>query len=178
MSQGTEGRGLREQDAAGRVQLHFAWLDEETGEIVMEPSRTKQEFADESDINNIIKNILRTGANDWLEKNDAWMKETGDVEVPNVNFRELMTTLAEANERFMGLPSAVRAGFGNDAAAFTDWVQSEGGNVELQELIDKAKPAAEKKGSVNEASKPAEPDGEPPETPPAAPETPSGGEDP
>lgn len=155
MSQSNE-LGIRDRNDPSRVTAAYGYLDEETGEIIPDKGRTKQEFAKDGDINNIIQNVLRTGVSDWIDNHDAWVKGTADVTVPNIDYKELMDRLAEAEQKFMELPSAVRAGFDNDPAQFMDFVQGEGGDIEITELIAKAKPVVKKAGSVQEASKPKE----------------------
>lgn len=150
----------RAPDAPGRLQRYFSSIDPETGEEIMEQSMTKQEFADDADINKIVANIMKTGVSDWLDNHNDWVKNAGDVEVPNIDYKGMMDILADAEDRFMDLPSQVRAGFDNDPAVFMDWVQGEGGDVELQELIAKAAPKIVKKGSAHEGSRPKEPDGD------------------
>lgn len=175
---------MRDPNDPKRVRKHFGWVDEETGEFIPDPGRTKQEFRDETDINKIVKDITKRGATDWLEKHDEWLKGAASVVVPNIDYKTLMDQIADAENRFTDLPSAVRKGFDNDPAKFLDFVQSEGGDVELQELLAKALPIVEKKGSVGAASAPKEPAGKeppaksptPPAEPPAEGTPPSSGE--
>lgn len=147
---------FRELGDPKRVQAFFGYVDEETGEWISDHGRTKQEFKEEADINRIVNNILQGGVSDWLERHEKWVQQAGDTKVPDLNYRELMTQVAECDERFMQLPSAVRAGFKNDPAVFLDFIQSEGGEVEIKELIKKANPIVVKAGSLQEGSKPKE----------------------
>lgn len=151
MSQGVEGKGPRAADAPGRLQKVWGSVDEDG--VYIEPiGRTKQEFKDETNINNIIAQIGRTKSTEWIEKNTAWMQQLGDRDVPDINYKELMDIVTGSEERFLQLPSDIRAGFQNDVATFLDFVQSENGEVELAELVAKAKPVASKLGSVMAAS--------------------------
>lgn len=153
MSMGYGETVRRPADDDGRVQKFFSYVDEE-GEIIQDKGRTKQEFAKEADINNIVGNILKTGSSDWLEKHEEWLKTARDSIVPDVEYREIMSIMADAGERFVELPSEVREGFNNDPAEFMEFVQSEKGDIDLAELIAVARPAVVKAGSIAEGSKP------------------------
>lgn len=88
-------------------------VDVETGEFVETPSMTKQSFAEECDINTIVKRFGLTGQ---LPQN-VRMPTFGDFAyVPD--FHSAMNAIREANESFMEMPADVRARFGNDAGAF------------------------------------------------------------
>lgn len=79
--------------------------------------RTRQEFADECDVNTIMKKYGRTG---MLPQNAVQMRYGEFAEVPD--FMTAMNTVARANEAFAALPAAVRRRFGNDPAEFCDFV--------------------------------------------------------
>lgn len=137
----------RDALADGRVRKYFSTIDEE-GEIIEDKGRTKQEFAKDADINNIVSSIMRSGTTDWLEKHKEWLKEAGDVEVPDIDFKAAMDIVASSESRFAQLPSEIRSGFNNDPAEFLNFVQSENGAIELAELVARAKPVVTKAGSA------------------------------
>ena len=84
------------------------------------PSRTKSEFKDEVNINNIVKLAVKTGA-----------LPQGTREALHADFSEIDTyeaaqiKIAEANSAFEQLPSAVREKFANDVTNLLDFVDDE-----------------------------------------------------
>ena len=81
-------------------------------------SRTQQNFQAECDINNIIRRYQKTGlVNHVNGKTGEFM----DLSAP-IDYRSAVETVQAANDSFMGLPSEVRAQFGNDPAAFVDFM--------------------------------------------------------
>ena len=94
-----------------------------------EPSMTKQSFVEESDINTIVKRFGLTGQ----LPSDIRMPLNGDFqEVPD--FRTAMQLLVEAREGFMQMPADVRARFGNDPAAFVDFISNDENRAEAERL--------------------------------------------
>ena len=94
-----------------------------------EPSMTKQSFAEEADINTIVKRFGLTGQ----LPGDVRMPVNGDfTEVPD--FRGAMQLIVEAREAFMRMPADVRARFGNDPAAFVDFVSDDQNRAEAERL--------------------------------------------
>lgn len=79
--------------------------------VTNEPSRTKQSFKDECDINLILKNYRVTGV---LPNNSrAALAQYGDFsQVPN--YETALNRVLEAQEMFNDMPAVVRARFGND----------------------------------------------------------------
>lgn len=84
------------------------------------PSMTRQEFADECDVNLIMAKY---------EKFGVWPNTDRQAEPKYVDFSEMpdfhgcMNMLVEAEAAFMSLPATVRRDFGNDAAAFVEFAQ-------------------------------------------------------
>lgn len=153
-----ENQEPRAADAPGRLQKHFVIevIDSETGEVTFEPDKgkTRQEFKEETDINVIVERMTDKQATDWLEQHEEWLKSAVDQTVPNIEYRELLAVVMDAEERFLDLPADVRAGFNNDPAEFMEFVQSEGGDIELAELVAKSRKKTKKAGSVAKASEP------------------------
>jgi len=103
-------------------------------------TRTKSEFADEANINNIVKRcmngaVMPTGGRTPL---------FGDfTEV--ADFSSAQTLIAEANSEFEQLPSDVREKFGNDVSALMDFLDDENNLDEAIALGLAPKPESEPK---------------------------------
>lgn len=102
-----------------RQQIHF------TG-----PSRTKQSFKDECDINTIMRRYQSTGILPDLmnQKNPQFLDVTG------IDYQEAMQTVAEAHSLFQELPSRIRNRFKNDPAEFLAFTSDEKNRQELAEM--------------------------------------------
>lgn len=125
-----------------------------------EPTRTKQSFRDECDINNIMAKYRRTGVLPTLIKeNPMW----GDFSNP-VDFQEAQNIVIKAVEQFQNLPAHVRERFNNDPQKFLEFTHKKENKEEMGRLgllkEDASKP---KGGASNEASTaaPVEPGSEP-----------------
>lgn len=81
-----------------------------------EPSRTKQSFAEEADINNIVQ---KHDARTLIQSLNLAEKSYGDV-TSFQDFHEIMNVLVEAEQDFQNLPSDVRRLFDNDVAVYLD----------------------------------------------------------
>lgn len=92
-------------------------------------SRTKQSFADQCEINNIIQKFQATGAITHANKHQLHYGETDGT-----TFHEAMNIVCEAQEAFSELPSSLRARFGNDPAAYLDFVSNEENKPEMAKL--------------------------------------------
>ena len=96
-------------------------------------SLTKQSFADECDINTIIKRYNDTG---YLT--DPTVKATripsfGDfTEVPT--YQEAQNKLIDADNAFMALPSSIRSRFNNDPGQLIAFLQDEANAAEAADL--------------------------------------------
>lgn len=77
-------------------------------------SRTKQEFKDELDINNILKKYNKTGQlPDMIRKDPKY----GDFSSP-LDYQESMNLVLHAHEQFQNLPARARERFNNDPEKF------------------------------------------------------------
>ena len=92
-------------------------------------SRTKQAFADQCEINNIINKFQATGAITHANKHQLHYGETDGT-----TFHEAMNIVCEAQEAFSELPSSLRNRFGNDPAAYLDFVSNEENKPEMARL--------------------------------------------
>lgn len=91
--------------------------------------RTKQSFAAEVNINNIMARYVKTGTLDFARKHEP---RYGDV--TGADFQTAMNTIATANSMFADMPAKVRARFENDPAKFLDFVQNPDNQEEAAEL--------------------------------------------
>jgi len=79
--------------------------------------RTKQQFADECDINNIMSRYLKTGIIDHVRDGAPQFLDASPVE-----FQEAMQIVAQAETLFEELPSSIRNRFDNDPAQLLEFV--------------------------------------------------------
>lgn len=84
------------------------------------PSRTRQEFKDDADINNIIKTFSKTGMANHLSQ---YQGQYGDF--ASIDYHEAMNIVLEANEMFQTVPAQIRKEFNNDPKTFLDFVTNE-----------------------------------------------------
>ena len=91
--------------------------------------RTKQSFAKECDINNIIAKYQRTGA---IEHFSRHAPRYGDVSPQT--FHQAMNIVTESTSMFEELPANIRARFDNDPAEFLGFVQDPANQEEMVEL--------------------------------------------
>lgn len=90
--------------------------DPKTGELVKEPSMTKQSFKDECDINNIVKRFEATGQIDHI--NQAAARGVYQDLPEALDLQRGLNIIAQAEEAFMALPADARAAFDNDPVKF------------------------------------------------------------
>ncbi|WNK12945.1 MAG: internal scaffolding protein [Microvirus sp.] len=102
------------------------------------PSLCRQEFAEECDINAIMRRYETTGA---VPPNmrDV-MPQYIDCTALPPDFQTGMEIIAQAEIAFMRLPAKVRLEFGNDARAFVDYA-SDSANLETLREWGLAEPA-------------------------------------
>jgi len=109
-------------------------------------SRTLQQFAEPSDINNIVR---RYKVRD-LERMYPATPLYGDFSGLSSNYHEALNKVMEADKKFMALPAFVRAHFDNDVAKFVEFASVPGNEAEWNRLVagDSAHPAAEDHGNT------------------------------
>lgn len=90
---------------------------------------TKQEFKDEADINILMSQYMSTGQ--LPNVNEAAPQY---LDVTGADFSEAMNFIAGANTLFHELPSGVRNRFGNDTAAFLDFMSNPNNRQEMAEM--------------------------------------------
>lgn len=82
------------------------------------PSLTKQSFADEVDINNIMARFTQTGVIDHVNSADPNFGYA-----PSSDFRESLELVKNAHESFADLPAGIRRKFNNDPEQFLAFVE-------------------------------------------------------
>lgn len=94
-----------------------------------EPGKTQQHFKDECDINRIVSHFQETGQINHLR---ASQPEYGFAS--SQSFTEAMYIVAQAEQEFAALPSAIRSHFSNNPAEFLDAAHDETRRPEFVEL--------------------------------------------
>lgn len=95
-----------------------------------DPSLTKQSFADESDINNIMKRFEKTGVLPDLQNITGIYADVSDVP----DFQTALAIVDKGNSLFMQLPASIRSRFQNDPALFLDFVSNPANRDDLVEM--------------------------------------------
>ena len=91
-------------------------------------SRTQQEFAEESDVNNIMARYVKTGTIPvYLDRGML------DGDMHEMTYHDMQNVIADANSAFAALPAVIRAEFGNDPAKFVDFALDEDNRPKLRE---------------------------------------------
>lgn len=101
-----------------------------------EISRTRQEFAEDADINVIMARYEKTGQLPVPGLEPVYL----DLASGPVDLQAAMDTLYNAEEAFMRLPAATRREFDNDPVKFVAFAQDEGNLSKMREW-GLAKPA-------------------------------------
>jgi len=101
--------------------------------------RTKQSFAEESNINLIMKKYEKTGMLDHLNQHNG---EYGDF-IAAPDYHSAMNAIRIAGETFMSIPATVRAKFDNDPARFLAFVQDPENTEKMIEMGLARPPAKE-----------------------------------
>lgn len=107
-----------------------------------DPSRTDQQFAEEVDINTIVKRFGLTG--ELPEKGSVRAPLEGDF-VDVHDFQSALNVVRQAEEAFMAMPADVRAEFNNDPGRFVSFVQNEKNRdraIELGLVVPRETPPA------------------------------------
>jgi phage internal scaffolding protein len=136
-----------------------------TGEITSPPSRAKQEFKDQCDMNNIIKAYRLTGQINHVAANAAQGRYE---DLPDeFDLQQSLNVVREADAAFASLPAKLRDRFGNDPAKFLGFLSNPENIDEARRLgiINSVKPES---GGNN----PPPPPSPSPAAPPPAPEPP------
>lgn len=95
-----------------------------------EPSRTRQEFAEECDINTIMARYERTGV---ISHVDPRAPVYLDASESPRDLQHALEILATAETAFMSLPAGVRKEFDNDVHAFVAYAEDPGNLARMRE---------------------------------------------
>jgi len=146
-----------------RVRKYFEYVDTETGELVPDPGRTRQDFKDQTNIEWILNKCMHEDDTRWIDEHQEWVEAAKGqvIDGGNMTYHELQNVLASSEQEFASLPSAVRLAFQNDSAQFMDFVRSSDGPEKLQEMITSSKSPVTKKGSIGHAAGVKGPEGRP-----------------
>lgn len=81
------------------------------------PGLTKQEFKDESDVNNIMRKYQKQGIITWQSRVTPEFMQTDPID-----FQDAMNIVNDSNRQFSELPSDIRKEFSNDPKKFFEFV--------------------------------------------------------
>lgn len=130
----------------------FEVVDSETGEVVevsrplktserlrvvkvfKNPSRAKQSFKDECDINTIMKRFQVTGVVEHVRQAQARYFDATAIPDFKTSMEAVVDAISRGEELFASLPAKVRRQFGNDATTFLDFAADAANEGELKEL--------------------------------------------
>ncbi len=97
--------------------------------VFVKPSRTKQSFRDECDINNILRQFNVTGQLPVGSVQPQYGDFSGITD-----YQSALNAVMAAQDSFLQLPAKVRAKFDNDPALFVDWASDEANRDEMKAL--------------------------------------------
>lgn len=116
-------------EASDETGINCQELVTEDGEIVKTPSLTKQSFAEEADINTIVRRFGITGQ---LPSNVV-APTFGDF-TSVVDYQTALNAVIAAQGAFMMLPAEVRERFGNDPQRFVEFTSDDANYDEARKL--------------------------------------------
>lgn len=110
---------------------------EDFGTHIEGPSLTRQEFAEECDVNALMARYEKTG----MQIPSHMSREPQYLDLSDVpDLHSAMNVMREAEAAFMQLPAHVRLEFGNDAIRFVEFAEDKE-NLEQMRAWGLAKPA-------------------------------------
>lgn len=102
-----------------------------TGEVTTPPSMTKQSHVAECDINNIVRDFMRTGQMTHL---NTMAQQGMYADLTNApDFQEALHQVQRAEQAFATLPAKLRNELGNDPSRFLDYLADP---ANLEKLYD------------------------------------------
>lgn len=104
-----------------------------TVDCSVEPSRTKQSFAEEADINFLMDRFLRTGYLPSVEELGGPQPMFGDFS-EGVSYMDALERVRAAEEGFLQLDAKVRDRFRNDPAELLEFLSDPGNREEALRL--------------------------------------------
>lgn len=111
--------GVMEKDSEGR------FVTKSGGE-----SMTKQSFADEVNINSILKRFEKTGMVTHLNEGEPFYGDVSEL----VGFQDALNVVAKGTQLFMALSAEVRERFANDPARLIAFLDDDGNYEEAVRL--------------------------------------------
>lgn len=128
-----------------------------------QPSRTKQEFKEQCDINNIVQNFLRTG--ELPNAYDAAKAKFLNMADLPVSYHEALNLVIDATAAFDELPASARARYDNDVQKFLAAVHKDPDSVFIDpnSVSEPPKPKVDRTPTKTEEAPPAS--SKPQETP-------------
>lgn len=107
-------------------------LDLKTGKRVTVPSMARQEFKEQCDINNILKQFKKTGI---VQHINAQAQQGAYEDLPDpMEYQDALNAVMAAEDSFASLPSKVRTRFDNDPTKFLDFMQDPKNAEEMYDL--------------------------------------------
>lgn len=94
------------------------------------PGRVKQEFAQRSDIKDIVARYKRTGMLDYVAKSVPMFADVVGIG----DFRSVVSRVVHAREAFERLPATVRNRFSNDPASLIEFLEDDSNRPEAIRL--------------------------------------------
>lgn len=120
--------------------------DKKTGRVRVQtlnddPSMTQQQFADECDINHIMKRYEKTGEIVHRNSKQGVYADFSEIK----NYHEMMDQVLYAQEAFLTLPAKIRARFRNDPGQLLSFLDDSKNLKEAEELglLEIVKPEAQ-----------------------------------
>jgi phage internal scaffolding protein len=98
---------------------------ETTGE-----SMTQQHFADESEINNIIRSHDRNGVIEHIHRGNAIYGDFSEI----TDLSDALVQIQEAQKEFLNIPSEIREKFKNDAGEFFKYASNPDNEEGMREM--------------------------------------------
>lgn len=115
------------------IKIHTAFdLPDDVPLKDFEPTKTKQEFLEESDVNNILDQYETSGVIPETRPGEPAYADFTDPVFSD--FQRAQNIVIDANYSFQALPARVRERFNNDPAALIAFVQDDSNRKEAEEL--------------------------------------------
>lgn len=113
----------------------MVYFDEKLGRmrcdsVNTEPTMTQQQFADECDINNIMRRYQTTGEFTHVTGKSGSYADFSEIK----DYHHMVETVRYAQEAFQVLPAAIRARFKNDPGSLLEFLQDKSNMAEAIQL--------------------------------------------
>jgi phage internal scaffolding protein len=93
-------------------------------------SMTQQHFAEESEINNILRSHDRNGVIEHIHRGNAIYGDFSNI----TDFSDALYQIKEAQQEFLNIPSEIREKFQNDAGQFFKFASNPDNLQELRDM--------------------------------------------